>query len=197
MLYSYVHHPPQLFHALCFDAPKQLSPPLPPAALEGITVVLGPAGLSCDAVCAQQSGACSQRHLATLNSCDRLREHSNCEAGCVEEAHTAAMPAYITSRAPKPQRPALCLVSWGPTAGLLSCGASEQHAQRLCACDAAVAGGPQAAVQQQKPMPTELPAVAGGPQAAVQQQKPTELPAAAEAPQGAKAAEPLSGMAPQ
>ena len=65
----------------------QLSPPLPPGTLEGVNVVLAAAGSSCSSMCEQQGMSCSQQHLHFLNSCDRLRESNNCEAGCIEEEH--------------------------------------------------------------------------------------------------------------
>eukprot|EP00775_Hariotina_reticulata_P002100 gene2100-2418_t len=52
---------------------------------------------------------CSQQHLHYLNSCDQLREVTNCEAGCEVEQHTATMPAAVDQEAPKQDRPALCL----------------------------------------------------------------------------------------
>jgi hypothetical protein len=65
----------------------QLSPPLPAGTLDGVTLVLSAAGSSCAAMCEQQGMACSQTHIHHVNSCDRLREVGNCEAGCVEEEH--------------------------------------------------------------------------------------------------------------
>jgi hypothetical protein len=64
-----------------------MSPPLPAGALDGVLVVMSAAGASCDTVCGEQGARCSAAHLPTLNSCDRLREVLNCEAGCMEEAH--------------------------------------------------------------------------------------------------------------
>jgi hypothetical protein len=54
--------------------PPQLSQPLPKGALDGVTVLMGPAGQSCDQACKAQKLRCSSKHLALLNTCDRLRE---------------------------------------------------------------------------------------------------------------------------
>ena len=135
-----------------------LSPPLPPGALAGVTVVLGAPGLSCDAACDRAAGGaqmCSARHLPLLDACDRLRESSACEAGCVAEAAPAAggaataattamlAPFYADGDAPKAERPALCVTGPGGGAGKAgggggeagySCTASKAHARRLCPC---------------------------------------------------------------
>lgn len=55
-------------------AQAQLSDPLPPGALDGVTVIMSAASESCDEACGKQGGACSAQHLAIINSCDKLRE---------------------------------------------------------------------------------------------------------------------------
>lgn len=119
----------------------QLSAPLPAGSLAGVTVVLGAAGAACSTMCEQKGLACSQNHLHFLNSCDRLREVSNCEAGCVEEQHADTMPAAVDAEAPKASRPALCLVGTKPPESAFSCDAAANYMRRLCACIKAPDGG--------------------------------------------------------
>ncbi|KIZ06721.1 putative UPF0454 protein C12orf49lags:Precursor [Monoraphidium neglectum] len=81
----------------CFSklGKPMLSPPLPPGALAGVAVALGAPGSSCDATCERHGRACSPRHLALLDSCDRLRESAACEAGCVEEPRMRAWHLWL------------------------------------------------------------------------------------------------------
>jgi hypothetical protein len=117
------------------SAPLQLSAPLPAGSLEGVTVLLSASGASCATMCQQKGLACSQKHLHYLNSCDRLREVTNCEAGCIEEQQTPAMPAAIDPEAPKASRPALCVVGPANTPeASFSCDATANYMRRLCAC---------------------------------------------------------------
>lgn len=128
-----------------------LSPPLPPHSLDGVTVVMGAPGSSCDAACERHGRQCSREHLRALDSCDRLRESVACEAGCVAEAPTGPVPFYADGDAPKADRPALCVASDGgraaeaATAGggssSYTCRASQPHMRRLCPCVSAPAGG--------------------------------------------------------
>jgi hypothetical protein len=103
--------------------------------LDGVTVLLSAAGASCATMCQQKGLACSQQHLHFLNSCDRLREITNCEAGCIEEQHAPSMPAAVDPEAPKASRPALCLVGPANTPeASFSCDATANYMRRLCAC---------------------------------------------------------------
>lgn len=119
--------------AICCVA-LQLSPPLPPGSLDGVTVVLSASGASCSTMCQQQGLVCSQKHLHFLNSCDRLREVINCEAGCETESFTSTMPAAVDPEAPKANRPALCLVGKNPPEAQFSCDATANYMRRLCSC---------------------------------------------------------------
>lgn len=129
----------------------QLSNPLPADALHGVELVVGGRNATCSQACAghgqqQQEGAgaagagqqqqqqglrCSQEHLRWLNSCDRLREHFGCEAGC-EEA-TGVGPAYVHGGAPKAARPAMCFAQ-PPARAVLSCEQADPHTHMLCPC---------------------------------------------------------------
>eukprot|EP00878_Enallax_costatus_P017950 GHUV01018875.1.p1 GENE.GHUV01018875.1~~GHUV01018875.1.p1 ORF type:complete len:299 (+),score=72.19 GHUV01018875.1:565-1461(+) len=120
----------------CFSklGKPMLSPPLPPGSLDGVTVVLSASGASCSTMCQQQGLTCSQKHLHFLNSCDRLREVINCEAGCEVETFTSSMPAAVDPEAPKASRPALCLVGKNPPEAQFSCEATANYMRRLCSC---------------------------------------------------------------
>ncbi|KAF8063807.1 hypothetical protein HT031_003664 [Scenedesmus sp. PABB004] len=126
----------------CFSklGKPMLSPPLPPGSLDGVTVLLGASGASCAAACAGKGLACSARHLTLLNSCDRLREVDDCEAGCLAEAHAPSMPAIVDEEAPKASRPALCLVGQDSPPEAFACDAAANYMRRLCACAKAEPG---------------------------------------------------------
>ncbi|KAI8463556.1 MAG: hypothetical protein J3K34DRAFT_526900 [Monoraphidium minutum] len=131
-----------------------LSPPLQPHALDGVSVVFGAAGNSCDVACAAHAAGapprpggapaqyhCSERHLPLLDTCDRLREHCGCEAGCVVEDVVQTMPYYADPDAPKEARPALCITGTFGGAALkdaaaanYSCATGEAQVRRLCPC---------------------------------------------------------------
>ncbi|GBF90624.1 hypothetical protein Rsub_03196 [Raphidocelis subcapitata] len=143
----------------CFSrlGKPMLSPPLPAGALEGVTIVMGTPGFSCDATCERLGQRCSPPHLRPLDTCDRLREVVACEAGCVVEGPRDVVPAYADGDAPKADRPALCVASssggvadGSSGGGAYSCAASGQHMRRLCPCVAG-GGGTQQPKQQQQP----------------------------------------------
>ena len=113
----------------------QLSDPLPAGALESAKVVLSGQGETCDATCTKLGKRCSARHMLHLNTCDSLREHVGCEAGCEPgpaSGASAAMPLYIDGNAPKGQRPAMCFTAHPETPP--GCGGKDAQARRLCAC---------------------------------------------------------------
>jgi hypothetical protein len=123
----------------------QLDPPLPQGALDGIKVLLSVRGTSCEDACAKERLTCSPQHFQYLNTCDRLREVINCEAGCVKEELSPLMPFYVDSEAPKGSRPALCVVGQDPKqAEGFSCSKEERHTRRLCPCAASPAAQPSA-----------------------------------------------------
>ncbi|GLC67412.1 hypothetical protein PLESTF_000553300 [Pleodorina starrii] len=109
----------------------QLSDPLPPGALDGVEVAVGAKNEACDTVCAQRMKRCSADHLRWLNSCDRLREHFGCEAGCEEVAGLG--PSYVDGNAPKAERPAMCFAQPLGSASL-SCSTHEDNHVMLCPC---------------------------------------------------------------
>ena len=116
---------------------EQLSEPLPTGALEKVQVLMSEQGESCDAACTKAGGGrrCSAQHLALLNSCDSLREHVGCEAGCEPGDATKGaeeLPAYVDGNAPKAQMPAMCYTA--PEGSAPGCGGKDAQSRRLCAC---------------------------------------------------------------
>mmetsp|Transcript_57625 Transcript_57625/g.117299 ORF Transcript_57625/g.117299 Transcript_57625/m.117299 type:complete len:277 (-) Transcript_57625:9-839(-) len=111
-----------------------VSDPLPQGALNGVTLTVSKQGESCDTACRAIRRSCSESHLNNANSCDRLREHVGCEAGCepLTDSNAVWAPAYVVSNAPKQNRPAMCFLSRPGAA--LGCGAKDKLAQRLCTC---------------------------------------------------------------
>ena len=69
---SFCHLPYPL--PLPLHAHTQLHEPVPAGALEGVSVVMGGTSESCDTACTKVGKQCSQKHLAVLDNCDRLRE---------------------------------------------------------------------------------------------------------------------------
>lgn len=119
-------------HCFSQHGRPSVSDPLPPGVLDGATVVMSDANESCDAACAKQQLSCSAPHLKWANSCDRLREHNDCEAGCDTLRVGGAMPAYVEGGAPKQLRPAMCFVA--AAEAQLGCSAKETNYRRLCTC---------------------------------------------------------------
>jgi len=122
-----------------------LDPPVPQGALDGIKVILSVRGTSCQDTCAKEKLACSPQHFQHLNACDRLREVTNCEAGCVKEELTPLMPLYVDPEAPKGSRPAICVVGQDPNQKEgFSCSKEERYTRRLCPCAASAGDQPSA-----------------------------------------------------
>lgn len=109
-----------------------------PGSLDGVEVVVSLQDQSCDEACASRSKQCSMQHMPLVNSCDRLREHLGCEAGCEACAKGScsvsaqALPSYVVGNAPKSNRPAMCFVGTPELAA--TCAAKDNLSQRLCAC---------------------------------------------------------------
>mmetsp|Transcript_18603 Transcript_18603/g.39956 ORF Transcript_18603/g.39956 Transcript_18603/m.39956 type:complete len:200 (-) Transcript_18603:575-1174(-) len=116
-----------------------LTEPLPANALDKVEVVMSALGESCDTACTKRGKQCSSKHLPYLNSCDRLREHVGCEAGCEPHSKSSqsvvsagGLPAYLDGNAPKANRPAMCFTATVESA--LGCAGRDQNAYRLCSC---------------------------------------------------------------
>mmetsp|Transcript_12588 Transcript_12588/g.30884 ORF Transcript_12588/g.30884 Transcript_12588/m.30884 type:complete len:273 (-) Transcript_12588:212-1030(-) len=119
----------------CFSqlARPMLSEPLAPDALKGVEVVMSNSDETCDAACSRRGKRCSSKHLAILNTCDRLREQVGCEAGCESfKLAGGSAPGYVDGAAPKASRPAMCFTA--PSSSSSSCSAKDQHVHRICSC---------------------------------------------------------------
>ncbi len=118
----------------------QLSDPVAAGALEGVRVIMSEQGESCDHACSSNAKKqkCSTEALQVLNTCDSLREHVGCEAGCEAASSKEGggdgrhLPAYVDGNAPKAQRPAMCFTA-APGA-VLGCSEKDAQSRRLCAC---------------------------------------------------------------
>eukprot|EP00798_Chlamydomonas_sp_ICE-L_P003874 gene3874-13938_t len=120
----------------CFSrlGKPMLSEALAPGALANVHVVMSAPRMSCVQACNSVQKSCSAPHLHILNSCDRLREHVNCEAGCDAYRVGSGAPGYIENGAPKNMRPAMCFVMPPPSVANITCEATETNMKRLCPC---------------------------------------------------------------
>mmetsp|Transcript_2165 Transcript_2165/g.3522 ORF Transcript_2165/g.3522 Transcript_2165/m.3522 type:complete len:288 (+) Transcript_2165:87-950(+) len=128
----------------CYSASKvpMVADPLPSGALAGVKVALANPNETCETACKRVGKTCSPSHFPLINSCDKLREHVACEAGCEPgRLSGGSAPAYIQTTAPKPQRPAMCFTfesakpaAPGSSTSGMSCTGSDANAQRLCPC---------------------------------------------------------------
>lgn len=93
----------------------------------------GAKGADCDTTCTEAGLHCAPEAVQAISSCDLLREHFECEAGCTVGENSNEVPAYIVYGTPKPLYPTMCFTA-SPDVVAGSCGASQAHLQRLCAC---------------------------------------------------------------
>jgi hypothetical protein len=100
---------------------------------EGISVHVGAKGADCDVTCANANLHCAPNVVQAISSCDLLREHFECEAGCAEAKDSKEVPAYVVYGTPKPLYPTMCFIA-SPEVQMVSCNAAKEHLQRLCAC---------------------------------------------------------------
>lgn len=105
----------------------------PPHIPEGVTVHAGAKGADCDVTCTEAGLHCAPEAVQAISSCDLLRDHFECEAGCAEGKDSQDVPAYVVYGTPKPLYPTMCFTA-SPGLEVGSCSASQPHLQRLCAC---------------------------------------------------------------
>lgn len=106
-----------------------------PEVPEGVFLEVSARGKDCNAACARADppGACVEGPLATLESCDVLRKHFDCEAGCeAAGSGRAEAPSYIAYGTPKAQFPTMCFALG--RGARLRCDGAAGPARRLCAC---------------------------------------------------------------
>lgn len=75
--------------------PTTPSPPVPPLPAE-VLAVPAEKGQPCSAACDGAGRRCAPEHFASLNDCNRLREHFACEAGCESDAPAPEDPGYAS-----------------------------------------------------------------------------------------------------
>lgn len=118
----------------CFSLPSNSSvanSTLTEARLNGINVVAGRQGESCNSVCKSRGQSCVPNKLVVLNHCDIIQKYMSCKGGCLASVGTD-QPAEVVYDAPKYMNPESCLYT--ETQSILSCDGSHQHTRRLCPC---------------------------------------------------------------
>ncbi|KAL2328855.1 hypothetical protein Fmac_022282 [Flemingia macrophylla] len=118
----------------CFSLPSNSSRKngtLIEARLNGINVVVGRQGESCNSVCKLRGQLCVPNKLVVLNHCDVIQKYMNCKGSCLASVG-ADQPAEVVYDAPIHLSPGSCLYT--QTQAILSCDGSHQHTRRLCPC---------------------------------------------------------------
>ena len=110
--------------------------PLPPLP-SGVTVLAGDPGDDCVAVCGEVHGVCVPEAFSSLQSCNALRSHFICEAGCGERKDDDIdEPYYIIEETHKRNLPAFCVVQKPKPGGSgeYDCAWRDEDKQRICPC---------------------------------------------------------------
>ncbi|XP_034685873.1 uncharacterized protein LOC117914595 isoform X1 [Vitis riparia] len=103
----------------------------PELRLNGIHVVVGRQGESCDSVCKSNGQSCVPSKLSVLNQCEIMQKYMSCKGACLASIG-ADQPAEVVDDAPRHLNPGACLYTRTQT--ILSCDGSHQHTRRLCPC---------------------------------------------------------------
>ena len=97
------------------------------------------AGLSCNQVCASETGegeeegmACDELSLPVINSCSALQSVFSCSGGCSESLGSEQPAMVLETVAGQGHKPGLCLFSSNAAAS--TCNASHKYTQRACPC---------------------------------------------------------------
>ncbi|RDY12689.1 hypothetical protein CR513_02502, partial [Mucuna pruriens] len=114
----------------CIEAGKNSST-LTEARLNGINVVVGRQGESCNSVCKLRGQSCVPNKLLVLNHCDIIQKYMSCKGSCIASVG-ADQPAEVVYDAPMHLNPGSCLYT--ETQSVLSCDGLHQHTRRLCPC---------------------------------------------------------------
>ncbi|KAK7262580.1 hypothetical protein RJT34_30154 [Clitoria ternatea] len=101
------------------------------ARLNGINVVVGRQGESCNSVCKFRGQSCVPNKLVVLNHCDIIQKYMSCKGSCLA-SFGADQPAEVVDDAPKHLNPGSCFFT--ETQAILSCDGLHQHTRRLCPC---------------------------------------------------------------
>lgn len=105
-----------------------------PALPKGAMVVVGKYARDCAEACRPRKY--STGGMASVNTCNVLREYFECEAGCEPSAH-AWGPGYVSENAPRGGDPGMCFIKQveGVVFDLHSGNATGSTATRLCVCE--------------------------------------------------------------
>jgi len=89
--------------------------------------------ISCTEACAemQPKHTCSEELMHSLNSCEVLKAHFPCEAGCRDE-NRADTPSYVLPLGEEKYHPGACLTNERPSD--LDCNGRHPATRRLCLC---------------------------------------------------------------
>ncbi|KAI4324304.1 hypothetical protein L6164_023856 [Bauhinia variegata] len=118
----------------CFSLPSNSSgtnASLLEARLNGISVVVGRQGESCNSICKLRGQSCVPNKIVVLNKCDIMQKYMSCKGGCLASVGTD-QPAEVVHDAPENLNPGACLYS--DIQSMFSCAGSHQHTRRLCPC---------------------------------------------------------------
>ncbi|KAF3972412.1 hypothetical protein ACB098_04G031200 [Castanea mollissima] len=119
----------------CFSLPSNSSAGAINANLEGrlngINVIVGRQGESCDSVCKSNGQSCVPNKLLVLNQCDIMQKYMSCKGACLASMGPD-QPAEVVDDAPKNLNPGACLFT--RTQSMLSCEGSHLYTRRLCPC---------------------------------------------------------------
>ncbi|KAG6597648.1 hypothetical protein SDJN03_10828, partial [Cucurbita argyrosperma subsp. sororia] len=99
--------------------------------LNGINVIVGRQGESCDSVCKSNGQSCVSNKILVLNHCDIIQKYMSCKGGCIESVGPDH-PAEVAYNAPEELNPGACLYS--SVQSILTCDGSHPHTMRLCPC---------------------------------------------------------------
>lgn len=101
-----------------------------------VRVVASNLGTSCDDACVGQGLTCNPDQFHFINSCNIMRKFFECEAACEEVEDGKEQPAYVSNAAPKPNRPAACLIGKFGVESTNSdaCSWRDGKMYRLCPC---------------------------------------------------------------
>ncbi|KAK7846232.1 hypothetical protein CFP56_008145 [Quercus suber] len=106
----------------CFSLPSNSSAGATNANLEGrlngINVIVGRQGESCDSVCKSNGQSCVPNKLLVLNQCDIMQKYMSCKGACLASMGSD-QPAEVVDDAPKNLNPGACLFT--RTQSMLSC----------------------------------------------------------------------------
>ncbi|XP_026420605.1 uncharacterized protein LOC113316665 isoform X1 [Papaver somniferum] len=101
------------------------------ARLNGINVVIGRQGETCNSVCKSKGLSCVPSKLLVLNKCEIIQKYMKCKGSCLASMGSD-QPAEVAEDAPRHLNPGACLFT--RTQSMLSCDGSHRHTRRLCPC---------------------------------------------------------------